>query len=292
MGLYGGIEAGGTKVICAVGETPLSIQVASTIRTTTPAETLAQAVAFFRPYALRGLGLATFGPVDLDRVSPTYGHILASPKLAWQGFPIVDALQKALGVPVAVDTDVNAAALAEYAYGAGRGYDPLVYLTVGTGIGGGAVVRGQPLHGLLHPEMGHMLLARAPGDTLPSGCPFHQDCLEGLASGSAMRLRFGAPEALPPRHEAWELEAKYLGQALATVSAVLSPQRLVIGGGVMRQSHLLPRLRDACAHALRGYLPRLQSANDFERYIVPPGLGERAGVVGALLLTQVVRQEA
>lgn len=288
MMLYGGIEAGGTKFVCAVGETPVSIQASTTIATTAPPETLARAVAFFQPHALRGLGLATFGPIDLDRASPTYGHILASPKLAWQGYPIVDTLQTALGVPVAVDTDVNAAALAEYVYGAGQGCDPLVYLTVGTGIGGGAVIQGRPLHGRLHPEMGHMLLARAPGDILPSVCPFHQDCLEGLASGPAIRLRFGVPEALPPQHEAWELEVRYLGQALATITTILSPQRIVLGGGVLQQSHLLPRIRAACAQALRGYLPRLQSVGDFERYIVPPGLADRAGVVGALLLTQDV----
>jgi fructokinase len=284
---YGGIEAGGTKFVCAVGETPHTIQASTSIATTTPTATLSQVIAFFQPYGLQRLGLATFGPIDLQQRSPTYGHILATPKLAWRGCPIVDTLQAALGVSVAVDTDVNAAALAEASYGAGRGCDPVVYLTVGTGIGGGAVIHGRPLHGLMHPEMGHILLARAPGDTRPSGCPFHEDCLEGLASGHAIGIRFGAPETLPQLHEAWALEATYLGQAIATIVTILSPQRIVIGGGVMHQAHLLPRIRDTCAQALHGYWPHLQAASDFEAYIVPPALGDLAGVVGALLLAQV-----
>jgi fructokinase len=286
--LFGGIEAGGTKFVCAVGETPQTIHASTLIPTTTPDATLSQVIAFLRPYAVQCIGLAAFGPIDLDRRSPSYGQILPTPKLAWQGCPILDILQAGLGRPVAVDTDVNAAALAELMYGAGQSCDPLVYLTVGTGIGGGAVVQGRPLHGLMHPEMGHMLLTRAPGDTLPSGCPFHQDCLEGLASGHAMRLRFGAPEALPPEHKAWALEAAYLGQALATIAAILSPQRIIVGGGVMHQPHLLPRIREACAQTLHGYLPRLKTPSDFEAYIVAPGLGDAAGVIGALCLAQEI----
>jgi fructokinase len=287
--LVGGIEAGGTKFVCAVGEAPEAIHALTSISTTTPAETLAQVIAFFQPYRLRSLGLATFGPVDLNRESPTYGYILATPKIAWQGCPILHILQTALPVPMTADTDVNAAALAEFRYGAGRGCDPLLYLTVGTGIGGGAVVHGRALHGLMHPEMGHILLARLPGDTRPSGCPFHEDCLEGLASGGAIRVRFGAPEMLPPQHEVWTLEAIYLGQAVATIAAILSPQRIIIGGGVMHQPHLLPRIHDACARALHGYLPRLKTPSDFEVYIVAPALGDQAGVIGALHLAQTVR---
>jgi len=287
MTLYGGIEAGGTKFVCAVGTAPQAICASTAIPTSTPGETLAQVTAFFRPYTLCRLGLATFGPIDLNRTSSTYGHTLSTPKLAWQGCPIVEALEMALGVPVAVDTDVNAAALAEFLYGAGQACDPLVYLTVGTGIGGGVIVQGRPLHGLMHPEMGHMLLARAPSDTRPSGCPFHRDCLEGLASGSAIQVRFGAPETIQPEHEVWRLEATYLGQALATITTVLAPQRIIIGGGVMlRQPHLLPRVREACALALRGYIPPLQVASDFETYIKAPALGDRAGVIGALHLAR------
>jgi fructokinase len=289
MALSGGIEAGGAKFVCAVGGKPHTIQALASIPTTVPTETLQRVIDFFQPYALRSLGLASFGPIDLDRASPSYGRILSTPKLAWQGCPIVGTLQTALGVPVALDTDVNAAALAEFMFGAGRGCDPLVYLTVGTGIGGGAIVHGRPLHGLMHPEMGHILLARAPGDTRPSGCPFHQDCLEGLASGQAIRVRFGAPELLPSAHQAWDLEGLYLGQALATIAMILSPQRIIIGGGVMHQSHLLPRIREACAQALHGYLPRLKTVSDFEAYIVAPALGDQAGVIGALCLAETVR---
>jgi fructokinase len=284
--VYGGIEAGGTKFVCAVGQTPHNIEASTWIPTTTPAETLQQVIAFFQPYALRSLGLAAFGPIDLDRASPTYGHILSTPKLAWQRCPVVDTLHTALGVPVTVDTDVNAAALAEVIYGAGQGYDPLVYLTIGTGIGGGAVIHGRALHGLMHPEMGHMLLARLPGDSRPSACPFHEDCLEGLASGHAIDVRIGAPEQLPLDHEAWVLEAAYLGQALAIITTILSPQRIIIGGGVMHQPLLLPRIREACAQALHGYMPRLITSDDFEAYIVSPALGDRAGVIGALYLAQ------
>jgi fructokinase len=287
--VYGGIEAGGTKFACVVGKTPQEIVASTSIPTTTPTATLSQVITFFRSYAVRSIGLATFGPIDLERDSPTYGHILSTPKIAWQGCPIVNTIETALGLPVAFDTDVNVAALAEYLYGAGQGCDPLVYLTVGTGIGGGAIIQGRPLHGLMHPEMGHILLARAPGDTRPSGCPFHQDCLEGLASGQAIRLRFGAPETLPHVHEAWTLEASYLGQALATIATILSPQRIIIGGGIMHQTHLLPRIRKACARMLHGYLPRLETPSDFEAYIVAPVLGDQAGVVGALCLAETVR---
>jgi fructokinase len=284
--IYGGIEAGGSKFVCVVADAHLVVHASTTVETTTPTETLPRVIAFFRAYAVRRLGLATFGPIDLNPASPTHGHILSTPKTLWQGYPIVEVLQTGLGVPVAVETDVNAAALAEVTYGAGRGCDPLVYVTVGTGIGGGVVLQGRPLHGLMHPEMGHMLLARVPDDTRPSGCPFHQDCLEGLASGHALRTRFGAPETLPPQHEAWTLEALYLGRALATIATVLAPQRIIIGGGVMRQPHLLPRTRRACAHALNGYLPQLGSSISFDDYIIPPGLGDQAGTMGALYLAR------
>jgi fructokinase len=289
--LYGGIEAGGTKFVCAVGSTPQAIQTSTVIYTSTPTATLRQVIAFFRPYAIRSLGLATFGPIDLDRGSSTYGRILSTPKSAWQECSIVGILQTALQVPVAVDTDVNAAALAEVIYGAGWGCDPVVYLTVGTGIGGGAVVHGRPLHGLMHPEMGHMPLARAANDSRPSGCPFHEDCLEGLASGHAIRVRFGEPETLPPEHEAWALEAAYLGQALATIVTILSPQRIIIGGGVMHQPHLLTRIREACARALHGYVPRLKTGRDLETYLLPPALGDQSGVIGALQLTQALNSQ-
>jgi fructokinase len=284
--VFGGVEAGGTKFVCAVGDGRLTIHASISVRTASPTETLAQVIAFFRPYTVQSIGLATFGPIDLDPGSPSYGRILSTPKLAWHNYPIVEVLQTALGVPVGVDTDVNASALAEAIYGAGPGCDPLVYLTVGTGIGGGVVIRGHPLHGLMHPEMGHMPLARAAGDTGPSGCPFHRDCLEGLASGSAIQARFGAPETLDKHHAAWTFEALYLGQALAIISAVLAPQKIILGGGVMRQPHLLPRIRETCARLLNGYLPRLGTAISFEDYIAPPGLGDQSGAIGALCLAR------
>jgi fructokinase len=284
--VYGGVEAGGTKFVCVVGDDRPTVHASTSVRTTSPTETLSQVIAFFRAYPVQRLGLAAFGPIDLDPMSPTYGRILSTPKVSWRSCPIVEVLQTELGVPVAVDTDVNAAALAEATYGAGRGCDPLVYLTVGTGVGGGVVIQGNPLHGLTHPEMGHMPLARAAGDVGPSGCPFHRDCLEGLASGSAIQARFGAPQTLGKHHEAWTFEALYLGQALAVISTILSPQKIILGGGVMRQQHLWPRVREICARLLNGYLPRLGDAIGFESYIVSPGLGDQAGVIGALCLAR------
>jgi fructokinase len=285
-GLYGGVEAGGTKFVCAVGDESATIHASTRIRTTSPMETLAQVIAFFRTYAVHSIGLATFGPIDLDPVSPTYGRILSTPKLLWQGYPIVERLQTALGVPVVLDTDVNAATMAEATYGAGRNCDPLVYLTIGTGIGGGVFIHGRLLHGLMHPEMGHILLARTPGDTLPGSCHSHQDCFEGLASGSAIRFRFGDPETLAEDHDAWVLEAYYIGQALASLSLVLSPRKIIVGGGVMAQQHLMARIRRECRQILNGYLPRLGSVISFDEYIVPPGLGNNSGIIGALCMAR------
>ena len=283
--LVGGVETGGTRVRCVVGAGPDEVRAETTVPTTTPTETLGHVVEFFRAHAGRiaAVGAACFGPINLDRGSPTFGRITTTPKPGWGGADVVGAL-RTLSVPVAFDTDVNGAALGEYRWGAGRGVDPFVYVTVGTGVGGGAIVGGRPVHGLVHPEMGHVPIARDAGDAFAGACPYHGGCLEGLASGVALRERWGAaPETLPAEHDAWRLQARYLALGVAAIAAVLSPPRIVLGGGVMRAPGLLARVRAETAKALAGYV----RAPD----LVPPALGERAGVLGAIALAQALLTE-
>ena len=281
----GGVETGGTRVRCAVGTGPDDVRAETTVPTTTPAETLRRVLEFFRAHTeITAVGAACFGPIDLDRSSPTFGRITTTPKPGWRGADVVGAL-RTLSVPVAFDTDVNGAALAEYRWGAGRGVDPFVYVTVGTGIGGGAIVGARPVHGLVHPEMGHVPIRRDAADTFAGACPYHRDCLEGLASAVALSQRWGAlPETLPAEHEAWRLQARYLALGVAAIAAVLSPPRIVLGGGVMRAAGLLARVRAETVKTLAGYV----RAPD----LVPPALGERAGVLGALALAQATLAEA
>jgi len=272
-------------VRCAVGTGPDEVRAETTVPTTTPAETLRRVLEFFRAHTeITAVGAACFGPIDLDRTSPTFGRITTTPKPGWRGADVVGAL-RTLSVPVAFDTDVNGAALAEYRWGAGRGVDPFVYVTVGTGIGGGAIVGARPVHGLVHPEMGHVPITRDSADTFAGACPYHRDCLEGLASAVALSQRWGAlPETLPAEHEAWRLQARYLALGVAAIAAVLSPPRIVLGGGVMRAAGLLARVRAETVKTLAGYV----RAPD----LVPPALGERAGVLGALALAQATLAEA
>jgi fructokinase len=286
--VLGGIEAGGSKFVCAVGTGAGALGAELRIPTTSPAETLPRAIAFFEAEAARtplaALGIASFGPVDLDPASATWGWITSTPKPGWTDIELAGAFRRALGVPVGFDTDVNGAALAEQRWGALRGSDPGVYLTVGTGIGGGAIVNGRPLHGALHPEMGHLRVPRDARDSFAGACPYHGDCLEGLASAEAMRRRWrAAPEALPSEHPAWELEATYLALGLAAVVALLSPQRIVLGGGVTGEPTLLPRVRARLRPLLGGYL-RAPALVDLDAYVVAPALGQQAGVLGALVL--------
>lgn len=288
--LYGGIEAGGTKFVCAIGSGPGDLLAETSFPTTAPGETLARAVDFFRD-ALRGrplhsLGIASFGPLDLNAHSPTFGFITTTPKAGWSQVDVLRVIQDALAVPVFVDTDVNAAALAESLWGAGQGRDPLVYITVGTGIGGGLLCKGAPVHGLQHPEIGHMYLPHdLLADPFAGSCPYHGDCLEGLASGTAMAQRWGQrAETLPPDHPAWDLEARYLGLALANLICTVAPQAIVLGGGVPEQLHLLARVRREAERRLNGYIQSPWLAPGLEEYILAPGLGRHAGVLGAIAL--------
>ncbi|MBP8129522.1 MAG: ROK family protein [Candidatus Hydrogenedentes bacterium] len=293
MALWGGVEAGGTKFVCAVAAGPEEILAETRFPTTTPQETIARAVAFFleeqqRHGPVAGLGIASFGPVDPKPGSPTYGCITTTPKRGWANTDLAGPLREALRAPIGFDTDVNGAALAEGRWGAAQGLDTFVYLTVGTGIGGGAMVNGKLVHGLLHPEMGHVFVPHDRGrDPFPGACPYHGDCLEGLASGPALEARWGcSAEALSPDHAAWDLEAEYLASGLVPQLCIISPQRIVLGGGVMEQAHLFPRIRARFLSLLNGYIQRPEILRDIGLYIVPPGLGNRAGVLGAIALAQ------
>ncbi len=290
--LYGAIEAGGTKFVCAAGYGPTDIapQMRTVIATTTPAETLAAVVAFFEQVranagAFSAFGVGAFGPVDIEPRSDTWGSILSTPKPGWAGTSLVAPLER-FGCPVALDTDVNAAALAEARLGAGRDANSLTYVTVGTGIGGGVIEQGRSIRGLLHPEMGHIRVRRDPRDGQFRGvCPFHGDCLEGLASGPAIVARWGAPmSALPIGHAGPDIIGGYLGQLAATIALMYASERIVFGGGVMSGADLLPRIRAVATEQLGGYLPIEARAGGFERLIVAPALAGQAGITGALLL--------
>jgi fructokinase len=280
MPRLGGIEAGGSKFVCAAGCGPEDVQV-SEFPTTMPAETLAQVAEFFRAREpVAAIGIASFGPIDPNPASPTFGYITSTPKLDWRNFDFAGTVHRALGTPIAFDTDVNAAALAESRWGAARGLHSFLYVTVGTGLGGGALIDGRLLHGRLHPEMGHI---RVPHDGIrdpfPGNCPYHGDCLEGLAAGPAIEARWGkAGHLLPDGHPAWDLEAEYLALGIADWTFTLSPQRIILGGGIMQRQELFAKLRVRVAQLLNGYLEPPE--------IVPPELGTRAGVLGAIALAE------
>ena len=285
--LYGGIEGGGTKFVCAVGTGPEDLRAETRFPTTTPAETIGRAIEFFRQFdGLAALGFASFGPLDPRPDSPTYGHILPTPKPGWTNADVVGPLRAAFGLPVVFDTDVNGAALAEGRWGAAQNCDPVLYITIGTGIGGGLLVNGKLLHGLLHPEMGHIPLPRDPQqDPFPGACPFHGDCFEGLAAGPALEKRWGArAETFGPDHPAWDLEAHYIALALRSYICTLSPQKIVLGGGVASQEQMLPLIRRKTQELLNGYVQSPAILNQIDNYIVLPGLGNRAGVLGAIAL--------
>lgn len=281
----GAVELGGTRVRCAWGTGDGGVLGFDEGPTGSPEAVLARVRAFFAAApAIAALGVAAFGPLELDAAAPRWGHVLPTPKPGWAGTPLGPSLREALGVPVALETDVNAAALAEAAAGAGRGADPVAYLTVGTGIGLGVVVGGRPLHGLLHPEAGHLLVRREADDAFAGSCPVHGDCWEGLASGPAVAARWGAdPAALDAGHPAWDLEARYLAAGLASVVLVLSPERIVLGGGVGRRPEVLAGVRAGLGPALAGVVEGRPSGGP-ATLVAPPRFGDRSGLVGALRL--------
>ena len=287
--LVGAIEAGGTKFVCAVGRSPGDFE-AVRFPTLRPEETISHAIDFFKSKEtergeIQALGIGSFGPADVNPKSKKYGWITNTPKENWSHIDLGNPIREALsGVPMVFDTDVNAAAWGEGKWGAAQGLKNYVYITVGTGIGGGAVVNGSILHGISHPEMGHLRIPKDHSkDPFPGSCPFHGDCLEGLASGTAMRNRWNTdPATLPVEHEAWKLESGYLADALYNLTLTLAPQRFILGGGVMEQKQLFPMIRHDLNERIAGYI----EIDDLDTFIVPPGLSSRSGVLGALALAQ------
>ena len=282
----GALEAGGTKMVCAIGDENGNVFERMSFPTRMPEETMPDIINYFRERPVEALGISSFGPLNLNKQDPNFGDITTTPKPGWQNYPLLRTLAEALNVPVGIDTDVNGAALAEARLGAGRGLDSLVYYTIGTGVGGGAVVEGRLLHGLVHPEMGHMLLRPCKDDPAPHGfCPYHDGCLEGMATGVAIEKRWGVPAAqLPPEHIAWDIEAEYLAQMCANTIVILSPKKIVLGGGVMHQMHLFPKIRRRTQELLNGYVANDTILHDIDNYIVAPRLGDNAGAAGSLLL--------
>jgi fructokinase len=291
-GLYGAIETGGTKFLCAVAHDADDIVAECRIDTTSPDETLNRVARFFRTAQdefgeMQGLGVASFGPIQLDRDAPDWGRLFATPKPGWTNASMLNALRAVVDCPIELDTDVNAAALAEAFLGAGRGCDAVVYVTVGTGIGAGAVINGHTLRGRLHPEMGHLQIRRDERDVDFAGvCPFHGDCLEGLASGGAIHSRWGAElSALPAEHAAYSIIGGYLGRLAATIALVVSPQCIAFGGGVLTSGLLIPHIRAAMRDVLADYLPA-RAGRAAEEVVCASTLQGRAGLSGALLLAK------
>ena len=286
MTLYGGIEGGGSKWECAIGTGADDVRARATIPTTTPTETIDRVVAFFESgEAVTALGIGSFGPVDPDRSSSTWGHITTTPKPGWAHTDVGQEIARRLAVPVVFDTDVNAAVLGEHLWGAARGLQTFCYVTVGTGIGGGVMANGALVHGLVHPQFGHMRIPHDRAvDPFEGVCPYHGDCWEGLASGRALEARRSRPaDELGDDEPLWELEARYLALGLVSVISILSPERIIVGGGVMKQPRLISLVREQVRRLLNGYVPRIDERED---YIVTPGLGSVAGVLGAIALAQ------
>jgi len=291
--LIAAIEAGGTKFVVAIGTGPDDIRAIHRIDTGEPDRTLRNvmqwiAAACRKFGAIKAIGIGSFGPVDLDREGGTFGYITTTPKPGWQHVPLVPMLHGRFQVPIGFDTDVNAAAIGEQLWGAGQGIDPLVYITIGTGVGGGVIVNGRPLHGLLHPEIGHI---HVPAPTMPGVvvpgcvCPFHSSCLEGFVSGTAIAARWGGKaQEMPLNHPAWEEVAETLAYGLVNVILTLSPRRIILGGGVMHQPGLIELVRSHVVRHLNGYVHAVEILQDIEAYIVLPGLGDRSGICGALAL--------
>jgi fructokinase len=295
--LYGGIEAGGTKFVCAVASGPGQIVDEIRYMTTTPAETLGRAIQFFQPFVesrqVRTIGVGAFGPLDSNPQSPTYGFVTATPKPGWSNTNVLGTLQQGLKINIAFDMDVNTAALGEYLWGASKGCDPSLYLTIGTGIGGGYIVDGRPLIGLLSLEMGHVLIPHSRElDPFPGNCPFHSDCFEGLASGPAIEKRLGVTGAIIPEEDAfWDIEADYIAAALMNYILTLSPKKIILGGGVMQREFLFPKVRYRVSELLNGYVSSKKILEEIEDYVVAPGLGNQSGSLGAIALAMQMEED-
>ncbi|SKA88713.1 fructokinase [Prosthecobacter debontii] len=294
------IEGGGTKFVCGIGSDPHHLLATTRIETTTPQETLENVSHWISKMKVEhgpiaAIGIGTFGPVDLNKESDTYGYITTTPKPHWHQTDVVGFFRNRFKVPVGFDTDVNAAVLAEYLWGAGQGKDPLIYITVGTGVGGGVLVNGQLLHGLLHPEIGHLIVP-PPHNSLAiqreGQCPYHKSCVEGYVCGPSIAKRWGVKaDALPPDHPAWEEVADVMGYALMNLTLTLSPKRIILGGGVMQQPHLIPLVQGKLMHHLNGYVAAPELSEDIQKFLTSPGLGGRSGLLGSLALGRMALGE-
>jgi fructokinase len=297
--LYGGVETGGTWTVCALGTGPDHITAYEQFPTGTPRETLAQIISFFEAHPRpRAIGIGSFGPLDVNPASETWGYVTTTPKPNWQHTSVAPVIRDRLEIPVAFDLDVTAAALAEQRWGAGRP-DAIwpnltarpervivCYLTVGTGIGAGLLLDGEPWHGLIHPEVGHLRIPHdRERDPFDGVCPTHGDCWEGIASGEALAARLGQPAPdLPDEHPAWQLEAEYIALGVLSIVSVASPHRVILGGGVMEREFMFEKVRAHLRQLVAGYLETPLLADEIERYLVPPALGDRAGVLGAIAM--------
>jgi fructokinase len=292
MSIYGGIEAGGTKFVCAIGSGPEDLQNEVRFETTSPQETINRTLEYFKEQYLKqkllAIGIGSFGPIELNRESSNYGFVKSTPKPGWSNINICGLIEEELKIPIGFNTDVNAAALGEYEWGAGRGLNNFIYLTIGTGIGGGVMINGRLLHGLQHPEMGHIFIPQdIKSDPYEGNCPFHKNCFEGLASGPAMKNRWGkSPEDLNEDHKAWDLEVQYISLALTNYICTLTPERIIIGGGIMEQKKLLPLIHTTVKKMLNNYIQLEEITDNIEKYIVLPSLGNKAGILGALVLAK------
>lgn len=282
----GALEAGGTKMVCAVGNEYGEILEQTVIPTEAPQKTMPEIIQFFTGKSLDAIGVGCFGPIELDRNNKKYGYITSTPKAEWKDYPMVSTLMKGLHCPVGFDTDVNSSVLGESVYGQAKGKKNVVYLTIGTGIGAGILVEGQLLHGMLHPEAGHILMRVHEKDHFAGNCSYHGTCFEGMASGPAIEARWGRKAAeLKDRREVWELEAYYIAQALCSYILTLSPEMIILGGGVMHQEQLFPFIRQQVLTMLNGYL-RTEELERITDYIVPASLADKQGILGCLELAK------
>ncbi len=289
--MYGALEAGGTKMVCAVGDENGRILEQISIPTTTPDETMPKILDYFKTKDICAIGIACFGPIDLDKKSNTYGYITSTPKTEWKNFNIVGCVRDALHIPVGFDTDVNGSLLGEITYGCAKGLTDAIYLTIGTGIGGGVMTNGKLLHGMLHPELGHIIIGKRADDKGECVCPFHDSCFEGLAAGPSIEKRWGRKaKELSDDPMVWELEADYIGTALVNFCMTLSPQIIILGGGVMHQMQLFPLIRDVFKKKMAGYI-NTKTLENLETYIVPASLNDDQGIMGAIKLAIDAKME-
>ncbi|SFG42593.1 ROK family protein [Oribacterium sp. WCC10] len=282
--LFGALEAGGTKMVLAIGDENGEILEQTSIPTVSPEETIPEIIAWFKDKNIEALGIAAFGPIDLNRDSETYGSFTTTPKLKWADYNIVKAFRDALGVPVGFDTDVNGSLLGEVTYGQAKGLTDAVYITIGTGVGAGVMSNGKLVHGMLHPELGHIKLVPHPDDSYKGHCPYHGNCLEGMAAGPAIEERYGKKAIeLKDDEKVWDIEAYYIAQALSNIILMMSPQIIILGGGVMHQTQLFPLIRKKTAEMLNGYIKTKQMEN-LDHYIVPASLNDNQGIMGCIKL--------